>query len=81
MVIDVLDRKSFEKQCKKRQVDSYVVATYLATMTAEKRQDVINGSWGEIPQRFLDCGVPIFEKEELEEFDAEGLLNEYTQQT
>lgn len=81
LVIDVLDRKSFEKQCKKRQVDSYVVATYLATMTVEKRQDVINGSWGEIPQMFLDCGVPIFEKEELEEYDAEGLLNEYTQQT
>ena len=79
LVIDVLDRKSFEKQCKKRQVDSYVVATYLATLSAEKRKEVIKGAWGEIPQRFIDCGVPIFEKEELREYDPDGILDDLSQ--
>ena len=77
LVIDVLDRKSFGEQCKKRNVDSYVVATYLATMTADKRKEVIKGAWGEIPQRFIDCGVPIFEIEELREYDPDGILNDY----
>ena len=77
LVIDVLDRKSFEKQCKIRNVDSYVVATYLATMTADKRKGVIKGAWGEIPQRFIDCGVPIFEKEELREFVPDGIFDDY----
>ena len=77
LVIDILDRKSFGEQCKKRNVDSYVVATYLATMTADKRKEVIKGAWGEIPQRFIDCGVPIFEMEELREFDQDGILNDY----
>lgn len=76
-VIDILDRKSFEKQCRLRHAEPYIVATYVATMTSENRKKVLKGSWGDIPQRFLDCGVPIFEKEELQEFDTEGILNDY----
>jgi hypothetical protein len=76
-VVDILDRKSFEKQCKLRHAEPYIVATYVATMTSENRKKVLNGSWGDIPQRFLDCGVPIFEIEELQEFDTEGILNDY----
>lgn len=73
-VVDILDRKSFERQCNMHQVDPYVVATYVATMPAAKRQEVLRGSWGEIPQKFLDCGVPVFEVSELEEFDTDRNL-------
>lgn len=76
-VLDILDRRSFEKQCKLRHAEPYIVATYVATMTSENRKKVLKGSWGDIPQRFLDCGVPIFEIEELREFDTEGILNDY----
>jgi len=76
-VADILDRKSFEKQCNIRNVEPFVAATYVATLNTENRQKVLKGSWGDIPQRFLDCGVPIFEIEELLEFDADGILYDY----
>lgn len=77
IVADILDRKSFEKQCNIRKVEPFVAATYVATLNAENRQKVLKGSWGDIPQRFLDCGVPIFDFEELVEFDTNGILKDY----
>ncbi len=73
VVADLMDRVSFNSECKHRKLSSYVVATHLATMSSSQRKDVLE-NFDLLPDRVMRCQTPIFEMEDLKDLDTYNVL-------
>lgn len=73
VVADLMDRVSFNSECKHRKLSSYVVATHLAAMSSSQRKAVLE-NFDLLPDRVLRCKTPIFEMEDLKDLDTYNVL-------
>ena len=75
IVMDLMDRNSFNTECKKRKWSPYVIATHLAAMTLSQRKEIFN-NLDLVPEKVISCGTPIFEIEDLTDIDTYQVLSE-----
>ncbi|MBP5775978.1 MAG: hypothetical protein J6W56_00340 [Prevotella sp.] len=77
IVIDLMDRNSFNTECRSRKWSPYVVATHLAAMTIAQRKEVLN-NMDLLPEKVISCGKPIYEMAELKDLDKYKVMSEET---
>ena len=74
IVMDLLDRNSFNTECKKRKLSPYVIATHLAAMSFTQRKEILE-NLDLLPEKVISCGTPIFEMEDLTDIDTYQVLS------
>lgn len=67
-VIDLMDKMSFNYECKQRKLSPYVVATHLAAMPSNQRKQILE-DMSKLPDRVKRCKTPIFELDDLTNLD------------
>lgn len=67
-VIDLMDKMSFNYECKQRRMSPYVVATHLAAMPSNQRKQILE-DMSKLPDRVKRCKTPIFELDDLTNLD------------
>lgn len=75
IVMDLMDRLSFQSECKGRKLSPFVVATHLAVMPLAQRKEIL-ANFDKLPERILICQTPIFEMDDLKDFDTYKVLSE-----
>lgn len=75
IVMDLMDRNSFNTECQKRKWSPYVIATHLAAMTLSQRKEIFN-NLDLMPEKVISCGTPIFEMDDLTDIDTYQVLSE-----
>ena len=74
-VIDLMDKMSFNYECKQRELSPYVVATHLAAMPSYQRKEILE-DMSKLPDRVKRCKTPIFELDDLTNLDKYQVLSD-----
>jgi hypothetical protein len=74
-VIDLMDKMSFNYDCKQRKLSPYVVATHLAAMPSNQRKKILE-DMSKLPDRVRMCKTPIFELDDLTNMDKYQVLSD-----
>jgi len=72
-VMDLMDKMSFNYECKQRELSPYVVATHLAAMPSYQRKEILE-DMSKLPDRIKRCKSPIFELDDLTNLDKYQVL-------
>lgn len=74
-VMDLMDKMSFNYECKQRELSPYVVATHLAAMPSYQRKEILE-DMSKLPDRVKRCKTPIFELDDLTNLDKYQVLSD-----
>ena len=75
IVMDLMDKMSFNCECKQRKLSPYVVATHLAAMPSYQRKEILE-DMSKLPDRVKRCKTPIFELDDLTNLDKYQVLSD-----
>lgn len=74
-VMDLMDKLSFNCECKQRELSPYVVATHLAAMPSCQRKEILE-DMSKLPDRVRRCKTPIFELDDLTNLDKYQVMSD-----